>query len=64
MIGGLGTMEIGIIAGIVILLFGAKKIPQLAKGVGEGIYNLRTGLKELEESEDGERKSTESTQDA
>ncbi len=35
-----------IVFGIVILLFGAKKIPELAKGVGQGIRNFKKEMKE------------------
>jgi sec-independent protein translocase protein TatA len=42
---GLGTPELIIIAVIVILLFGANKIPQLAKGLGEGIRNFKSAIK-------------------
>lgn len=41
---GLGTKEIIIIAVILVLLFGAKKIPELANGIGEAIKNLRRGF--------------------
>ncbi len=41
---GLGTREIIIIAVILVLLFGAKKIPELANGIGEAIKNLRRGF--------------------
>jgi sec-independent protein translocase protein TatA len=38
---GLGTTEVIIIGGIVTLLFGAKKIPELAKGIGQGIKSFK-----------------------
>ncbi|MBP9802467.1 twin-arginine translocase TatA/TatE family subunit [Patescibacteria group bacterium] len=41
---GLGTKEIIIIAVILVLLFGAKKIPELANGIGEAVKNLRRGF--------------------
>ena len=37
LMGGMGVTEILIIAGVVVLLFGAKKIPELAKGIGQGL---------------------------
>jgi len=40
-----GGGELLIILAIVVLLFGAKRIPELAKGLGEGIRNFRTGMK-------------------
>lgn len=40
----LSTQDILMIAGIVVVLFGAKKIPELAKGVGEGIKNFKKAI--------------------
>jgi len=42
---GLGLPELLIIFAIIILVFGAGKLPQLGKGLGEGISNFRDGLK-------------------
>jgi len=41
---GLGLPEIGIVAAIVILLFGASKLPQLGKGLGEAISGFKKAL--------------------
>lgn len=46
LIGGLGTPEILIIAIVILLLFGGKKIPELMKGMGKGIRNFKKGLNE------------------
>ena len=43
---GLGTKEIIIIAVIIVLLFGAKKVPELAKGIGEAVRHIRGGFKD------------------
>ena len=48
-IGNLGTGEIIIIAIIVVLLFGGKKIPELMKGIGKGVKNFKDGVKGLED---------------
>jgi len=45
---GLGTKEIIIIAGIVVLLFGAKKIPELARGIGDAIRHLMGAFKDVD----------------
>lgn len=44
-IGGLGMGELIVILLIVIVIFGASKLPQLGKGLGEGISNFKSGLK-------------------
>ncbi len=41
-----GTPELIIILGIVVLLFGAKKIPDLAKGIGKGIKGFKNEMKD------------------
>jgi len=41
-----GALEIAIIALILILLFGGKKIPELFKGIGQGIREFRKATKE------------------
>jgi len=41
----IGPMELVVILGIAMLLFGGKKIPEVAKGLGEGIRNFKHALK-------------------
>jgi len=48
---GLGTKEIIIIAIVLILLFGSKKIPELAKSIAEAIKNLTGAFKGTDESD-------------
>ena len=45
----LGFPELMIILGLAALMFGGKKIPELAKGLGEGIRNFKNALKSEEE---------------
>ena len=45
----LGFPELLVILGVAVLLFGGKKIPEVAKGLGEGIRNFKTSLKGEEE---------------
>lgn len=47
-IGGLGTSEILLIALVVLLFFGGKKIPELMKGLGKGVKSFKDGMKEVE----------------
>jgi sec-independent protein translocase protein TatA len=49
LIGNLGTGEIILIALVVLLLFGGKKIPELMKGIGKGVKNFKDGVKGLED---------------
>lgn len=61
----IGLPELLVILGVAVLLFGGKKIPEVAKGLGEGIRNFKTALKEEEQKGDkradeekvGEKKS-------
>ena len=45
MLRSIGPMEILVILLIAVLLFGGKKIPELAKGLGQGIRNFKESLK-------------------
>ena len=47
-----GPWEIIIIALVVLLLLGGRKIPELMKGLGEGIKNFKAGLKDADGKED------------
>ncbi|HEY8181172.1 MAG: twin-arginine translocase TatA/TatE family subunit [Acidobacteriota bacterium] len=49
MFGSLGLPELLVIFAIILVVFGAGKLPQLGKGLGEGISNFRDGLKSREE---------------
>ena len=46
---GLGVPELVIILVIVVLLFGAGKLPQIGSGLGEGIRNFRKSMKDKNE---------------
>jgi sec-independent protein translocase protein TatA len=48
--GSLGVPELLVIFVILVLLFGASKIPQLGKGLGEAIKNFKKGLKDDDSS--------------
>ena len=47
-LGNLGTGEIIIIALVVLLLFGGRKIPELMRGLGKGIKSFKDGMKDIE----------------
>ncbi len=48
MIGGLGMPELLVILVIVLVIFGANKIPQIAEGLGKGIRNFKQGINKEE----------------
>ena len=54
-IGGIGFQEVLLIALVVLLFFGGKKIPELMKGLGKGVRSFKEGLNEKDNtSKDGE----------
>lgn len=53
---GLGPMELGIILAIVIILFGASRIPQLMRGVGRGVVEFKSGMEEAKNMSSGDDK--------
>ena len=48
MFGNLGAGEIILILLVILILFGAKKIPELARGIGKGMSEFKKGLKDVE----------------
>ncbi|MFP3938950.1 MAG: twin-arginine translocase TatA/TatE family subunit [Acidobacteriota bacterium] len=48
---GLGVPELVVIFLILLVIFGASKLPQLGRGLGEGIRNFKKGVKEDEQQE-------------
>ncbi len=58
---GLGATELLIILALVLVLFGAGKLPQLGRGLGEGIRNFKSGLKSDDAPPPGDRQIPPST---
>ncbi|HID96303.1 MAG TPA: twin-arginine translocase TatA/TatE family subunit [Candidatus Latescibacteria bacterium] len=52
MFGGFGTGEILLIFLVILLLFGAKRIPEIAQGLGKGIREFRKATRDLKEEID------------
>lgn len=52
---GLGTTELIIILVLVLIIFGAGKLPQVGGALGKGLRNFKDGVKEGEEKAEGER---------
>ena len=55
----IGMPELLVILGVAVLLFGGKKIPEVAKGLGEGIRNFKTALKSEEEKSEEKKRAEE-----
>lgn len=47
-IGGIGMQEVLLIALVVLLFFGGKKIPELMKGIGKGVRSFKDGMNDIE----------------
>ena len=56
---GLGLQEIVVIALIVLLLFGGKKIPELMKGLGKGVKSFKDGMKEIDTDDKEDKEKSE-----
>ncbi len=57
----IGPWQIVLIVIIILLLFGGKKIPDLMRGLGEGIKEFKNATKEKDEDNDGEKPIEEKT---
>lgn len=53
-IGGIGMQEVLLIALVVLLFFGGRKIPELMKGIGKGVRSFKEGMNGLENEIAGE----------
>ena len=58
-LGNLGSTEIIIIALVVLLLFGGKKIPELMRGLGKGVSQFKKGMKDIEDEINAEPEKKE-----
>jgi sec-independent protein translocase protein TatA len=57
---GLSTGELVLIAVVLVLLFGAKRIPELAKGIGESVRHLKKGIMGEIDDNNGSNNNTSS----
>ena len=58
-LGNIGTGEIIIIAIIVLLLFGGKKIPELMRGLGKGVRSFKDGVNNIDSDSDSDKDKNE-----
>ena len=58
--GNLGTTEILLIVLVIVIFFGARKIPELAQGLGKGIREFRKAAREVQEDIDTDTKKIDS----
>ena len=56
---GLGPWELGIILVIVLIIFGAGKLPEIGAGIGKGIKNFKKGMSEAETEKKEEHEKIE-----
>lgn len=54
MLGGIGAQELLLILLIILLLFGARKIPEIARGLGKSVAEFKKGTKDMEDEIKGE----------
>lgn len=52
MFNGIGTTEIIIVAVVILIIFGGKKLPEFAKGLGEAIRELRKAFQSKDDSKE------------
>lgn len=52
---GIGMQEVLVIALIVLLLFGGKKIPELMNGLGKGVKSFKEGMKDITDEDAGKK---------
>ena len=55
---GLGMQEILVIALIILLLFGGKKIPELMQGLGKGVKSFKDGMNEVTDLKEEKKEET------
>ncbi len=53
-IGGLGPWEIGIVGGVVLLVFFGRRIPEVMRSLGRGVTQFKKGLRDVDDGTEGE----------
>ncbi len=60
---GLGMQEMLLIGLVILIFFGAKKIPEFMKGLGKGVREFKDGIKEVKKDVDNSSNTTTTTTD-
>lgn len=55
----IGTTELMLIAGVVLLLFGGKKLPEMMRGLGQGVKEFKKGVNDVTEPFEDAKKDLE-----
>jgi len=58
----IGTSELLLIAALVLLLFGGKKLPEMMKGLGQGVRSFKDGMKDVSDVNEREHQSCKQMQ--
>lgn len=57
----IGTTELLLISGIALLLFGGKKLPEMMRGLGQGVQSFKKGMNDPVKTDEDAETSTDST---
>lgn len=59
----IGTTELLLIGGIALLLFGGKKLPEMMRGLGQGVKEFKKGVNEVDSAVEGDKPDEETPTD-
>lgn len=58
----LGTTELLLLGGLALLLFGGKKVPEMMRGLGQGVKEFKNGMKDVNETIESVKKDITSSE--
>lgn len=59
----IGTTELVLLSGLALLLFGGKKLPEMMRGLGQGVKEFKKGMKDISETDKKVEDNTDPTKD-